>query len=846
MATPGTVDTPKGPVGKSPSQLKTVEDLCKKVDALERWRLPLIRQWRLNLAFYKGKQYVFYPARSDKLQSLAVEEGTKPRHRVRLVSNQIMPGAHTLLAQLTKTKPRMFATPGGGGEQEVRAAEMAEQLLEYWWQDFQMDEKLDEALLWSIIGSTGYWVIRWDPYAAKQMRFVVGPDGQPIVDETLKAEFATQLKQFGVQPKEKVVYMGDIRVDTLSPFQVLLDPGAPTFEQANYAICTYDLDPDEIKVRFGKDVRPNIAPASPDSILPYSNSAGSGVELSLRRVFVGYFKPTAAMPDGRVVAWINGGDKQILSDEKWPFPTNDLPLVKFSGMRIPGSIYDDAVVTHALPLQKELNRTISQIVEYKNLTIAPVMTAPVGTLRTRRTTEPGQVIEYSPTAAGLKPEFEPIQALPPYVFNHLQDISSRLQEVFLSASVLQGNVPPNVEAGIAIDLLQEMAVDKLAPIIKLIEMSLARAGQQMLALAQKYYVEPRLLKIQGSGGSTQVKQFQQADIAGNVTVHCETGSGLPRTRAGRQARIERMVELNLIDPKRALRYMELADLGDVEKYFQVNEAKAFRVIDQILAGEVVNPVAVSQFQQQIQQEMAQGQPPADPDTGQPIQSPEQMQQIMHKQGLQPPPGIDFDTHLDIIGNYMMSVEFTGLPIPLQEDFQTYWYAILKAKFSLMPLPDAAASKVSLNIRSTAGPTATSKILERSGISVSPDDLSEPPLESTVETMVRDNVDDPSLAEAINASTMAHEDDRAREQAEQDNVQSAQAHFQDIATQQQSAQQDAEAHQRKLASDAHQMAQSQEMHLLKLREQQAKTHLAERKAKETQINKPAAPKKKKKP
>ncbi|MDE2105447.1 MAG: hypothetical protein KGL39_49930, partial [Patescibacteria group bacterium] len=655
-ANPSSLQAQKPQVGKPISQLKTVEDYIKKVEAIERWRLPLIRQWRLNYAFYKGKQYVFYPVRSDRLESLAVEDGMKPRHRVRLVSNQIMPGVHTLLAQLTKTKPRMNATPGGGGEQEVRASEMAKALLDYWWDDFALDERLDEALLWSLIASAGYWHICWDPYAAKQMRFVLGPNGQPIIDETLKTEFLGQLEKFGVEPKEKVVYMGDIRIDVLSPFQVLLDPGAPTFEEAKYVIIQQDLDPDEIRTRWGKTVMPNVAPATPDSSLPFANSIGA-FELSLRRTWTGYFKPTASLPNGRIVTWIDGGDKQILSDEKWSYPTNDLPLVKFPGMRVPGSIYDDAIVTHAIPLQKELNRTISQIIEYKNMTIAPVMIAPVGSLRTRRTTEPGQVIEYAPTAAGLKPEFDQPQAMPPYVFEHLTDISNRLKEIFLSAEVMTGNVPPNVEAGIAIDLLQEMATDKLAPIVKLIELAIARAGQQMLALAQKYYVEPRLLKIQGSGGSIQVKQFANADIAGNITVHVESGSGLPRTRAGRQARIERLIELGLIDPRRALRYLELADLGDVEKLMQANESKAYRTIDGILQGETVNPVAVYELQQQMQQQQAQGQPVTDPDTGQAFQSPEDIQQALHKAGLQPPPGIDFDTHLDIIGTYMMSIEF---------------------------------------------------------------------------------------------------------------------------------------------------------------------------------------------
>jgi hypothetical protein len=734
------------------------------------------------------------------------------------VSNQIMPGVHTLLAQLTKTKPRMYATPGGGGEQEVRAAEMAESLLEYWWQDFAMDERLDEALLWSLIASAGYWHICWDPYAAKQMRFVIGPNGQPIVDETLKAEFVSQLQQFGVQPKEKVVYMGDIRIDVLSPFQVLLDPGAPTFEESKYAIIVQDLDPDEVRTRWGKSVLPNVAPATPDATLPFANSIGA-FELSLRRCYTGYFKPTAALPNGRIVSWIDGPDKQILSDEKWSYPTNDLPLVKFAGMRVPGSIYDDAVVTHAIPLQKELNRTISQIIEYKNLTIAPVMIAPVGSLRTRRTTEPGQVIEYAPTSAGLKPEFDQPQALPPYIFEHLTDISNRMKEIFLSAEVLSGNVPPNVEAGIAIDLLQEMAVDKLAPIIKLIELALARAGNQMLALAQKYYVEPRLLKIQGSGGSTQVKQFANADIGGHITVHVESGSGLPRTRAGRQARIERLVELGLIEPRRALRYLELADLGDVERMLQANEAKAYRTIDAILQGETVNPVAVYELQQQMQAQAAQGQPVTDPDTGQPFQNPQDIQQAIHKAGLQPPPGIDFDTHLDVIGNYMMSVEYPTLPIPIQQDFQTYWWNILQAKFNLMPLPEAAPSKVSLNIRSTAGPTATSKILERSGIAVSPDELTEPPIESTVETMVRDNVDDPEIADAIVSGTKLHES----ESQMQINEEAA-------------ANQQAQQH----ASHAHGMAQSQELHMMKLRKAAAEAQLAERKARETKFNQPKKP------
>jgi len=76
-----------------------------------------------------------------------------------------------------------------------------------------------------------------------------------------------------------------------------------------------------------------------------------------------------------------------------------------------------------------------------------------------------------------------------------------------------------------------MATDKFAPIVGLMEDAIADLGQIMLSLAQKYYVEPRVLKVTGTGSKFKVKQFTKADISGGITIRVESGSGLPRTRA---------------------------------------------------------------------------------------------------------------------------------------------------------------------------------------------------------------------------------------------------------------------------------------------------------------------------
>ena len=97
-----------------PTGFAPATSLVKKVDELKRQRDLLERQWKINLAFYKGKQYVFYNRKSRRIESLPTDEGDKPRYRVRLVSNQISPNTQSLLARLVKSKPQFFAIPDRG------------------------------------------------------------------------------------------------------------------------------------------------------------------------------------------------------------------------------------------------------------------------------------------------------------------------------------------------------------------------------------------------------------------------------------------------------------------------------------------------------------------------------------------------------------------------------------------------------------------------------------------------------------------------------------------------------------------------------------------------------------
>jgi len=735
------------------------------------------------MAFYRGNQFVWFNRFTGRVQSVPQpDQGDGPRYRVRLTSNQILPGVQGLLAMMTKTKPVISATPDSGAERDIRAAEMAEQLYESWWRDLKLKTKLQEALLWAIIGSAGYWRITWDPFAGKSMTYLVDPQGQPILDQILADIYRDELTQNNMDPRqfEKTVYMGDVRVDVIPPDSLYVLDSAQTFSDSKAIVCKHPMTPDDVKMRYGVEMKATATLDTwqiPDGVLGVSDGSG-GSQKDVVEVYVGYFAPTATLPKGRYVVFTEDPSK-ILYDGAWPFPTHDMPFVQFAGPRVPGSATDEALVTHARPLQKELNRTISQIVMHKNLTLKPQLLAPQGSLAQRITDEPGAIIEFMPIGGAI-PQWRDMPSIPPYVFTHLQDIQSRLDRLFNLQAVTRGDVPPNVEAGVAIDLLQEASVDQISPVIGLMEEGLAYAGHLLVVLAQKFYTEPRLMKIIGPGGATKVKRFLGSDIDGGFSFYAEAGSGLPRTRAGRQARIEQLIGMGVIQADSAWKYLDVADLKGLAAKFAADEEQAYREHEKLTKGDPINIDSYQQAQQAIQQGM-------NPETGQPLTPQDNPQQLLQNAALQPLPFENFQVHLDTHALYMKSVEWESLPPDAQERYIDHWSETLKFFLSLPSKPQPEAVRTTMHLAGTVDPSTAAKVLFRSGVyEANAQDLSQPPLD----TEVRDWLGDGSKGTGQIDSANTHVDE---------------------AEQLQGMSQDAEKHQQDMqhTQDMHDLAQTKE-------------------------------------
>jgi hypothetical protein len=167
-----------------------------------------------------------------------------------------------------------------------------------------------------------------------------------------------------------------------------------------------------------------------------------------------WFKP-GGHPD-----FPKGGMVQVVADnilyctkDGIPYQHGEYPFTKIE--HIPtGQFYAESSITDYIPLQREYNRTRSQITEAKNRMAKPQLLYAKGSIDPAKiTTEPGLAIPYKP---GLPPPTPmPLVPLPNYVLEEQDRIISDMEDISGQHQVSKGEAPPGVTAATAISYLQE-------------------------------------------------------------------------------------------------------------------------------------------------------------------------------------------------------------------------------------------------------------------------------------------------------------------------------------------------------------------------------------------------------
>lgn len=584
-------------------------------------RRSIERQWYINLAFYFGKHNIAVAATPASPTGFKLTIPKAPPWRVRLVVNKIRAIIRTELAKIVAQKPRFYVVPASTEDEDLTAARVGEQIFDSVYSDKRIKIIVRRAEWWTSICGTGFIKDYWDP---------------DKVDVTTKSR-------------------GDFCIEPSTPFHVFVpDFDTEELEEQPYLLHVTTKSVEWVKAtypQFGGKVQANVNAASDLLDDSFMGMIGAQSPSSKNAVLCieAWIKPKGhpLFPSGGMFQVV--GDKVVNLVRPYPYKHGEFPFEKLEGIPS-GKFYGTSIIEDLVPLNREYNRTRSQIIENKNRMAKLQLMAPRGSIEVQKiTSEPGQVILYTP---GFNPPTPvPLQNLPAYVMNEIQQLQQDMDDISGQHEISRGQNPAQVTAATALSYLQEQDDTKLSGTIESLEAAIEKLGRHILSYASQYWSEPRLVRVMGRDGSFDAHVYKAADLGGNNDVRVEAGSALPTSKAAKQAFLMDLIKLGAIPIDNAL---QVLDIGGIEKVYEdylidVRQAQRenLRMADgqEILANdydnhqvhvmthnkfrksqqfEILDPESKKIFQMHVelhQSALAASMPPPDAAQGQPGQPP---------------------------------------------------------------------------------------------------------------------------------------------------------------------------------------------------------------------------------
>lgn len=609
------------------------------------------QEWYLQLSFYNGYQYHSW---KNIGKNQVLSEEPNPQNLPRVTVNRIEPIIRTEIAKTTSGHPSASVVPASNDEDDLMAAQAAEALWEaiYSRENFQT-RVMQKAEFWRATTGNAFIKTFWN--GSKQ-----------IVEPVAQVDPFTGERKVSKQ----LIAQGDVDFEVVSPFHLYVpDLSEQDIEAQPYVFNVYTKSENWVKQTFKNVLPDNFTPArvSSSEILDAALMDLRGVDIAKPDsvlVIEMWAKPGGCkwLPNGGLVTIV---DQEIvqLAENGIPYAHNQYPFAHLYSIPT-GKFYRRGSIKSLIPIQREYNRLRSQIIHAKNMMAKPQMMYVEGSVDPRKVTSRAGV--WVPVRPGFPmPQPIPLQPLPNYVINEVQQLQSDFEDISGQHQVSRGE-SGGLTAATAINYLQERDDAYLTTVFSSIEAAVEKSAKQVLSLFIQYVDQPRLIKTVGEDGSFDAMVLSGADIASGTDIRIESGSALPTSKSARQALITDWMKMGFIAPKDGL---EVLDMGMLNKFYNQIKLDENQAQRENLQMKRLDPQQIQQFQMQWEQGAAMGQPdkvvPGQLDAnGQPV-------------GLAVPPVVevhDYDNHavhIEIHNRFRKSQSFDLLDPAVKAEFQKH-------------------------------------------------------------------------------------------------------------------------------------------------------------------------------
>lgn len=533
--------------------------------------------WLTNTAHLLGHQNLVWDnqARAFRNSNSDFYSGQRTRYQ----TNRLLPLIQNRTAQLTRNPPKYEVRPNSMDSMDKDAATLGKEVINQVWDNQKLNRKRIDLFMWKQTCGHAYLKVVWDASVGKTMT-------DPLTGATTK--------------------QGDIRVDVVPAFEIYPDPSAKNMDELSWLIQTkirplsYFRSQYPEKGMLVKEEQTNLLGLQYQSRINTINtrSDGDGQSIKVKNTAVEkvlYEAPSDKHPEGRMIITANG----ILLEDK-PLPCGQIPFVQFTDIVVGGRFYGEAITTHLRPMQQQINRLINQRIDWTKKLLAGKYSVPrgAGIHQEAMDDTSGELVEYDvvPTAPdGGRPQ--PIQTpmIPQYAYTEEDRMVAAMNDVAGISDVSQGKLPSASIPALGMQILQEADQRRLGVVVDADEHAWAQVGNLILKYAQKYYTEPRLLKV-ASGSSWMVKDFTGADLRDNTDVIVVPGSTLPNSLTLERNNIMNLYQTGFLGPvndpttiEKALGMMQYGHLAEAWKTINLKQAQVKKVIEAIEQGMWVVP-----------------------------------------------------------------------------------------------------------------------------------------------------------------------------------------------------------------------------------------------------------------
>jgi hypothetical protein len=453
-----------------------------------------------------------------------------------------------ILVLTTNQKPAFDVRAINSDHESLQQAKLANNILEAYLKEKRLRRYVRTAAEHALVFGKGFLKITWEPSL-----------GEPVAAESYVDNEG--------QPKERLVYEGD--VDTMNPsvFDVYVDQTQEDWIRCEYQLCRSYRNKFSLAVRYPQLKEKILA-------LPTKNQLDGERVVTLQRidetadvpVYEFFHKRTDALPNGRYLLFCSSD--VVLYDG--PLPYKRLPIFRITPGEIFGTTegYSDAF--DLMGMQQAINVLASTIFSNESTFGVQSVLVPEGANLTHTQLAKGMAaLQYNPAAGEPKPL--QLTSTPQEVFKFLEMMERMMETISGVNSVARGNPEHSLKSGVALGLVQSMAVQFASAFQESYAELLEDAGTFIIELLQAFANTKRMVAMAGRWSKGTIQSFTAEDLSNVSRVTVELGNPMARTTAGRIAIADNLLERGLVTTPQE--YTTVMQTGQLDPLLRSDEAE---------------------------------------------------------------------------------------------------------------------------------------------------------------------------------------------------------------------------------------------------------------------------------